>query len=222
MRLLLGAVYDVPDLIRYIFTGKYALAATAILIVYLIAVLLNNKVTRAIREFLVIAASVAAVTAYFKRRYSFVWLMLILLAVLFVIRLLSYLLVTIRIRRRNRRIERRALEKAAMRRGSWKDKRGYSGAERPDPEPVVMPAMNRREIADVLDNETTEREGANIDLTQAETKAPAQEAPSAASDELSRPVVMDAVRKLSELKELGVLTEEEYNKKCAMLYARMR
>ena len=127
MRLLLGAVYDVPDLIRYIFTGKYALAAIAILIVYLIAVLLNNKVTRAIREFLVIAASVAAVTAYFKRRYSFVWLMLILLAVLFVIRLLSYLLVTIRIRRRNRRIERRALEKAAMRRGSWKDKRGYSG-----------------------------------------------------------------------------------------------
>lgn len=225
MRLLLHAVYDVPDLIRSIFTGKYALAAMLITVVYIVAVLLNNKMTRFLREIIILAASVAGVIAYFKKRYAFLWLMLILLAVLLLVRFLCYMLVTIRIQRRNRRIERRALEKAAQRRGSWKNRRGYSGAPQIDEEPVRMPAMDRREIADVLENETSEREGADIDLTAAAPDpeaAPKPQPSDASASELSRPVVMDAIRKLEELKSLGILTEEEVAVKKSMLYGRMR
>ena len=224
MRLLLHAIYDVPDLIRQIFAGKYALIAVLVIIVYLIVMFIDNKVTRPIRECLILAASVFAVIAYFKRRYSFVWLMLILLALLLVVRFLCYMLVTIRIRRRNRKIEKRALEKAAMRRGSWKEKRGYSGVRKEDDEPVSMPAMNRDEIADVLENETSEREGANLDLrVSPEVRAAGSRQNDAAeSEEISRAVVQDAVRKLEDLRALGVLTDEELTQKKEMLYRRMR
>ena len=114
MQILFQALYQVPDLIRTIFTGKFAVAAVAVTAAYLISLFLNNKPARVIREILVLAAVAAGVGAYFKRRYAFFWLMLILLAVLLLVRLLSYLLVTIRVNRRNRRIERKALEPAEL------------------------------------------------------------------------------------------------------------
>ena len=83
MQILFQALYQVPDLIRTIFAGKFAVAAVAVTAAYLISLFLNNKPARVIREILVLAAVAAGVGAYFKRRYAFFWLMLILLAVLF-------------------------------------------------------------------------------------------------------------------------------------------
>ena len=177
MTRFLQAIYDVPDLIRQIFSGKYALLAVLLTIVYLIVLFLSSKVTRVIREFLVLAAVVTGVVGYFKKRFDLLWLMVILLALLAVVGLLRFLLVTIRQNRINRKIERRALEKAEMRRGSWKNKKGYSGPQRIDEgaqEPI--PAMNEAEIADVVENETSEREGAAINLD-----APVPEAAASAS-----------------------------------------
>ncbi len=223
MQILFQALYQVPDLIRTIFAGKFAVAAVAVTAAYLISLFLNNKPARVIREILVLAAVAAGVGAYFKRRYAFFWLMLILLAVLLLVRLLSYLLVTIRVNRRNRRIERKALEKARMRRGSWKDRRGYSGAPRPDDAPARLPGMDSGEIRDVVENETVAREGADLDIGSVpETPAPAAPQAGPASDgPLSRAVVEDALRKLEDLRAIGILSEEEYNRKRALLYSRM-
>lgn len=224
VKLLFQAFTGVPDLIREIFTGKYALIAVLILIIYLVAILLSNNVTRIMREIIVLAAVAAGLIAYFRRYFRFVWLMIILLAVLFVVRFLCFTLVTIRVSRRNRRIERRALEKAAMRRGAWKNRRGYSGAPEPDDEPPVMGVMDSYEISDVLENETSDREGADLDLTVVHAEEPAErEAASAAEGgELSRAAVMDALRKLEDLRQIGIISEEEMAEKRAILYSRMR
>lgn len=224
MSQLLRAVFDVPDLIKTIFTGKYALIAVLILIVYLVVMFVNNNVTRFIREGLILLAVVGAVVGYFKRKFAFLWLMLILVALILIVRFLCYLLVTIRISRRNRRIERKALEKAALRRGSWKEKRGYSGTRPEDDEPVNPGVMDEREIADVVANETMEKEGASIDLSfPGEENAAKPDAASSIGrgERLSRTVVLDAVRKLDDLHALGVLTDEETSRKKSELFSRM-
>ena len=225
MQVLFHALTRVPDLLRDLYTGKYAPVTIAITVLYLIAIFVNNKVTRVIREILVLAIVAAGVGTYFKRRYPFFWLMVILLAILVLVRLLSYFLVTIRINRRNKKIEKKALEKARMRRGSWKERRGYSGAPREDNAPARLPEMDRAEIRDVLDNETMEREGADIDVGSVPATegggTPAKDPYDTSQGILSRTVVMDALQKLDDLRAIGILTDEEYNQKRALLYSRM-
>ena len=222
MSALLHAFNDIPDLLRSLFTGKYAPVAVLVTIIYLVAVLLSGKAVQVIREILVVAIVAAGIIAYFKRQFPFVWLMLILLALLIIIRLLTYLLVTIRVNRKNRRIERRALEKAERRRGSWKEKRGYSGTHAPDMGEEAHPVMSGRELDDVVRNETSAREGAGIDLSYdtAPAGSPGTGLPHEA-DVIPRAAAEDALRKLEDLRQLGLLTDEEVMDKKALLFSRM-
>ena len=112
----------------------------------------------------------------------------------------------------------RALAKAAKRRGSWEEKKGYSGDTKPEDPDEVPAEMTDDELDDVVENETQGHEGASIDTSA----KPAGNA--AGPDEesyLSRTAAERALGELKDLKNLGILTEEEYGKKKSEIYSRL-
>ena len=223
MQRIIPAISRVPELLSSIFQGPYAPLAFVLTIVYIIILFLNNKVTRMIREIMVPVAAGTAVFGYFKRKYDLTWLMIILLAILIVVSLLKFLLGTIRLNYKNRRIEKRALEKARMRRGSWKDKKGFSGERVYDDEPPEFKEMADRELQDVVMNETVDNQGAKIDLTVAPPPVALPDPAEEMLDDshLTRDAAMNAITMLEKLHDLGVLTDDELETKRADLYERM-
>ena len=235
VRMILQAVYELPDFVRQQFTGPNMVWAITALVVFLVVLFFTNRFTSILREIFVFAAIITALVAYFKRRYVLIWLAVIVLLVLGIFRLIRYIIVTTRQNRINRSIEERALEKAERRRGSWKNKMGYSGETRPIDLGYIPGEMTAEELADVVENETLENQGATI-LT--DTPLPAETAaaqadtyvfteehiPQAGPDagkQAERERILQAVRMLKELRDLDVLTEQEFTEKRAMLYARL-
>ena len=229
MTKLLNALPELPDLIMSLFSGKYLVFTIIGAVIFLAAALVSTKITQFIRKILIFGGIIAGVICYFKKFYTWVWLIAALLLIMAVIRLLHFLLVTIRQEAINRRIEKRALEKAARRRGSWKEKKGFSGKKKPDDsEPPVVYTMNAAEIDDVVNNETTERQGAKIPVDDARQMPvqnaftqQAQDKRTADDGTLSRTVVIDAIQKLTDLRDLGVLTDTEFIEKRSWLYSHL-
>lgn len=226
---ILNAVYEVPDLVLSLLRD-YTLASVIFIIVFLIVLFFTNKVTHVLRELLVIAAIVVGVVGYFRNHYSWIWLAFFVLVILGIVRFIRYLIVTVRQNRINRRINERALAKAARRRGSWENKQGHSGEQREiyEGRPGKMDAA---EVHDVVENETRDRQGANVDTNFSkdqkengnDSELSAAEAKGVISSDgrMSRKAVQDAIDKLKDLRDAGVLTEEEFAQKKADLYARL-
>ena len=207
MQRIISGFTGLPSYLEELLTGPYLIYVVLTLFVFLVVLFFNGNVARILRELFVLGIVVTAVVAWFKKNYSLIWLCAAVLLILFVYRLLVYSIRTIRQMRINHRIEKKALENAQLRRGARKrsyiDDRSAEQGEK-----AVSPDGSEQE------------DEAFPDSTADEENAPA--ASGSVAGELSRSQVFDAIRKLTELKDAGILTEEELNHKKSELYSRLK
>ena len=135
---------------------NYTIPAVLAAAVFIFILFFSNKVALFLRKLFVCAVIIICVYAYFRDNWNLMAVALCSVLVLVIVRLIRYTITSIRTNRRNKRIEERALERAAKRRGSFKNKQGYSGARKLIEEPAYVPEeMNKEEIAEVINNEGT-------------------------------------------------------------------
>lgn len=241
MSALLYAVYSVPDYLMELFTGPYRYYAIGAALLYVVVLFFSGKVVAILRDIFVLAAVVLGVVCYFRRKYPLLWVCVFALLLLAIFRLFLYIIITVRNTRRANRIEKKALEKAEKRRGLWSEKRGYSGekpADRTEPDDSAAhhgagPA-DRGDYAGSPGEEGAGQYDAGIAQTpsmhgQGEPQgSPFTEGlPSPVPEEdeelptFSREQAISAARKLRDLKDLGIMTDEEFELIKARLYARL-
>ena len=122
--------------------------------VFIFIVFFSNKIAIKMRTLFVLASLLLIVFSLISQSWPRIVLIVVVLVALLVCRIFRYILSEIRISRRNRRLEERALDKAAKRRGSWQNKQGYSGARKLIVEPEYIPEeMNRNEIREIIEKE---------------------------------------------------------------------
>lgn len=202
---LLDALKQLPQYIPALFTGSHKYFALAGLVVFILALFVSRKLGRVLRAVYVIFACASGAVAYYQKNFPYLVLMALSLLVLIIVRLIFYLTVTVRQNRINAKIEAKALAKARKRRGSWKNKQGYSGDAKPiyDPDEVTA----GKNCPSSGSNRTEDEE----EMVQRSEK----------TGYMNRRQVMEAVSKLKDLKDLGILTEEEFNEKKSELYSRL-
>lgn len=142
----------VPDYIKWGFTHQ-TLIAVIVLAVFIFVLFFSNKVAGILRTFFVIVCIAACAYGAIAKKFDIVWTAFLALVILAIVRLIAYIIHTIRQNRINARIEERALAKAAQRRGSWKNKQGYSGEAKPIVDDYKPGKMSDDEIKDVIENE---------------------------------------------------------------------
>jgi len=145
------ALYELPSYIQSVLTGPNLPYAIVAGVVFLLVLFINNRITNLIRQLFVLAAVLIAVFAFKTGRYSLMLLCFFVLILLEVFRFFRYTLTSIRQNHINRRIEERALAKAASRRGAFVNKQAYSGEMRPIVDPDADKPMNAEEIREVVD-----------------------------------------------------------------------
>ncbi len=209
---LLAALENVPSFLGTLFTGDQKLYAVIALVVFIIALFVSNKFGKIMRYLYIIFCCVLGTVSYLRSQYTLMMTLVTSLVILAIVRLIIYLVVTVRQNRINAKIEAKALAKARKRRGSWKNKQGYSGDVRPiidpdAPQPVPISYAERVAIDEAAARAREQAEGA---VEEAEDAGYAD-----------RRQVMDAISKLKDLKDAGVLTEEEFNEKKQELYSRL-
>ncbi len=213
---MIDAFYQVPAYCRAIASGRFMIASIVVAIVFLIVLFFTNRLVNILRRLFVLATIVLAVAAYFKNKFPLLWVCILTLIILGLVRLIRHIFVTVRQDRINERIEAKALAKARKRRGSWQNKQGYSGEAKPlvlDDEPI-----REEEEEDLEDT-------AEAVVLDSEVKAKIEKEEAAEDATVgsygNRRQIMETIQQLKELKDKGVLTEEEYNKKKADLYSRL-
>ena len=143
-------------------------AVTAALFIFV--TFFSNKVANKLRTIFVLGSLLLIVFSFISQSWPRITFIVIGLLAMVLCRSIGFMISEIRIIRRNKRIEERALAKAAKRRGNWENKRGYSGARRPIIEPKYVPEeMNREEIEDVIKNEFTTKKPEDFEENVAET-----------------------------------------------------
>ncbi|MCI1727690.1 MAG: hypothetical protein LKM35_08500 [Lachnospiraceae bacterium] len=142
----------VPDYIKWGFTHQ-TLIAVIVLAVFIFVLFFSNKVAGILRTLFVIVCIAACAYGAIAKKFDIVWTAFLALVILAIVRLIAYIIHTIRQNRINARIEERALAKAAQRRGSWKNKQGYSGEAKPIVDDYKPGKMSDDEIKDVIENE---------------------------------------------------------------------
>lgn len=246
---LFNAFSQVPAYCRHIMTGKYMLPALIFVIIFLVVIFFTSKVVNILRRVFVLAAVILAVIGYFRNDYALIWVNIIALIVLAIARLLRHIFVTVQEDRANAKIEAQALAKARKRRGSWETKQAYSGESNPNAsnsdsdDTLLSAASNDASGAGDAVSDTDKQasapasssEASDSDTVQSSEKKTAtdpslqQTSPIPAIPEedeeddtyANRDQIMEAIHQLKDLKDKGVLTEEEFNKKKAELYSRM-
>ncbi len=205
------AFYVLPDYFIQTLNGKYMIPAIVAAILLLFSAFFTNKLADIIRGAYVVCAAGLFVFAYLTSRYPL--MITIALSILFlgVVRLIRYIWVNVRQDRINSKIEAKALAKAKKRRGSWQNKKGYSGEAKPlvVDEPVQTLTEEEREAAEAAKDALLEEDS---ELTEAEELE---------IDYMNRKDVTKYVDMLKELKAVGILTEEEYTKKQAELFSKL-
>ena len=210
--------------------------------------LFSGRIPGIIRRIFIIACVVYALIGGFTRRADWgrqiVWVAALLLLALLIIRGIIIIIQTHRQNKINAKIEEKALAKAARRRGSFHNKQGYSGPSRPDPE-YTPEKMDSDEIdalvkgADPEDAVRLKKESDDKVLNSLlENKkeepyvAPREESFAGASigtdlsgdglpEHLSADELYNMMNRLSDLHNLGILTDEEFAKKKAELLKRV-
>ncbi len=250
-------IQKVPEYLSIEFT-THTLAAVIVLAVFLYVLFFSNKAAEILRKIFIAACVIFAAAGGFNgpKNYGFqmICTAIIALVILAIVRTVRNAIVTVRQNRINARIEERALAKAAKRRGSFKNKQGYSGEAKPIVDDYVPGKMSKDEINDVIENEvvgtspvSSENEAPAPEETlpvQEEAPPVPEEAPAAedsaavppetppeeesSSDgpaaegaAISKDEVYDALAKLGDLKDKGILTEEEFAAKKAELLAKI-
>lgn len=217
---ILNSIENVPQYCLDFF-NKHQLYTIIGLVIFLIVLLFTNKVTHILRELIVLLAVVAGVVGYFTKTYEQMWVSVFVILIIGIFRFLRYLIVTVRQNRIDAKINERALAKAAKRRGSWEEKKGYSGDAKPEDPDEIPSEMTDDEVDDVVENETRDREGANIN-TSSKAADDSENADNPDEEEyLSRAAAERALSELKDLKTLGILTGEEYGRKKSEIYSRL-
>lgn len=219
---IFAAFWDVPDYVRGQLLTKYLVPTIIVALIYLIILFFSTKVVNILRNIYIVAAVALGVISYFRRNYAMIWLCVLSLVILGIVKLIRHIFVTVQQNRINARIEAKALAKARKRRGSWHNKQGYSGEAKPivdpdDPDEEESPSDTSSPSAEadrlVLDESLHESLDTQDDAAASDS--------SDSSIPMNRRQIMDAIMQLKELKDKGVLTEEEFNKKKTDLYEKM-
>jgi len=202
----------VPDYIKWGFTHQ-TLIAVIVLAVFIFVLFFSNKAAGILRTLFVIVCIAACVYGAIAKKFDIVWTAFLALVILAIVRLITYIIHTIRQNRINARIEERALAKAAQRRGSWKNKQGYSGEAKPIVDDYKPGKMSDDEIKDVIENDKADlpRGGAaavaaaagTVQASEAAADGTVQaaEAPVRAAENASGSAEAAAVQKASEVSD---------------------
>ena len=237
---------DVPAYLQHVWQTM-PMVVILVCAVFIIS-LFSGRIPGIIRKIFIIACIVYALIGGFTRRADYgrqiVWVAALLLLALALIRGIILIIQTSRQNKINAKIEERALEKAARRRGSFHNKQGYSGSNRPEPE-YTPEKMNSEEIEALVKGEDPEKiirfDKASDDealktLLGSENNTPLSsprvESPSVSSadidipgdnlpEHLSADELYSMMNRLSDLHGLGILTDEEFAKKKAELLKRV-
>lgn len=214
---------------------------------FLIVIFFTSKVVNVLRRIFIGVAIILGVIGYFRNNYELIWVNIIALVVLGIARLLRHIFVTVQQDRINAKIEAKALAKARKRRGSWENKQAYSGESKPinfdaDLSSSDSAKKDTAKAAESTSGSTASSDVVAKDSTKSSVSDGKDENVSSEAEDLSlqktmpipiipedeedetygnREQIMDTIRQLKELKDKGVLTEEEFNKKKAELYSRM-
>ena len=123
------------------------------LVVYLIVLIFSGKFPYALRAVYIIASLLFMGYGYIMHEYELIWIFGSSLVLLIIVRAIISIVRTVNENRRIAQIERKALAKSAKRRGTWENKKGYSGEERPIVAEEYKPeVMTEEEIEDVIEN----------------------------------------------------------------------
>lgn len=241
MERILIYLQTVPDYLQYQFNNHMAVCV-AILAVYLFALIFTNKVANFIRPFVIGACLCFMLYGAFQglggHGYQAVLTGVLAIVLMFIFRLLKGIIVSSYQNKVNARIEQKALEKAAKRRGSFSTKQGYSGESAAAPKKAETGnKMTDHEIRNVVDDYYTETlPDISAYLNQA---APAAEevtpvpAPGSTpythpaldseltGPRLGREEVYDLLAKLTALYDAQILTGDEFEAKKLLLLRRI-
>ncbi len=123
------------------------------LIIFVFVLFFSNKVAQILRLIFVVAVIAFGGYGYYKGNYVMIALAVCVLLILILVRIIIYAIRTIRQNQLDRRLEERALEKAAKRRGNWENRQGYSGEQKPIVQEFNTEKMDQQEIVEVITNE---------------------------------------------------------------------
>lgn len=163
METVIGQIRSVPDYVKWGFTA-HTLIAVIVLAVFIFVLFFTNRAAGILRTIFIIVCIAACVYAAIIGKYEILWTGVFALLLLALVRLISHIIRTVRQDRINKRIEERALAKAAQRRGSWKNKQGYSGEAKPIEEDYRPGEMTSDEIKDVIENDTADAASPTEDI----------------------------------------------------------
>ena len=121
---------EVPAYLEVLYE-KHLIFIIVTLVLYLFALIFWNKLANFVRWIYALAAIGFLVYAYFKKNWALMIIVVTSIIVMLLWRAIGSAVRASKQRKRDRKIERRALEQAAKRRGSWEKKQAYSGTPRP-------------------------------------------------------------------------------------------
>ncbi len=234
-------VASVPDYLRYMWNNHFVL--TVILLgVFILVAFFNFKFIPFIRKVTVAACFLLGVAGAINGRrqhgYQMLCTAILALIVLFLIRLLMNTIMEMRRNRLNARLEKRQLERARNRRGDFSRRRGYSGKVRPASAPTDIEASTRADIEEIIGSKV----GGDAKESWHDSNEP--DVPVLPGDETgslpegvfyAKPEtkkfegnsvlsadVYEALLKLGTLRENGIITELEFQKKKTELLDKIR
>ncbi|MBQ0059416.1 MAG: hypothetical protein KBS83_05620, partial [Lachnospiraceae bacterium] len=145
MSVYLHQLKNVPEFLKASFADHTILAIIG-LVLFVLALVFTHRLATDLRYVVVIVLIALLIFAWVFKKYTLFWSAALGLLIMFVVRFIMWAIKTGRQNRINRRIEERALAKAAARRGNWQNKKGYSGASRPIHREYNNTVMSKAEI----------------------------------------------------------------------------
>ncbi len=128
LELFLEQLREVPAYLEVLYE-KHLIFIIVTLVLYLIALIFWNKFANFVRWIYALAAIGFLVYAFFKKNWALMIIVVASVIVMLIWRLIGSIVRAVKQKKRDRKIERRALEQAAKRRGSWEAKQAYSGTK---------------------------------------------------------------------------------------------
>ena len=162
----------IPEMIK-----NHSILAIITVAVYLLVLLARGQFAYTIRWIYVLAALGLMVYGYFRGNYSILWLAAFSLVFMAVFRAVVALGRHIARRSKDRKFEKKALDRANKRRGNFETKQAYSGPSREASKSAQKPGQATGEntggtgnpITDILEAETAPKDPlAEIEATKAE------------------------------------------------------
>lgn len=168
----------IPDYLVVLYE-KHLIFVIVMLVLYLIALIFWNKFAGFLRWIYIFAAFGFLAYAIIKQHWQLLIIIIASMLFMTIVRLITHTVRASKQRKRDRKIEQRALEQAAKRRGSWEKKQAYSGSPRPvsrdTDTPVSAPApqsspVTQNTLTSMVDAVPKDSK-AEIEATRAELKA---------------------------------------------------